>query len=329
MLPGVPVIAEESVGRAAPTSLEPSFVLVDPLDGTKEFLAGRDEFTVNVAIVTRGMPIAGMIAAPAQGRSGAASSAARPNACICRSAPATAKPMTAASSSAAGAWRGSPSPPRAPSRPSRPMPSSPGSPVAKRYLCGSSIKFCRIAAGRRRSLSAPGATREWDIAAGRAILVAAGGMVTDAEGAAPAVWPRGREIPRARFHRLGRSGHGGVGRAIRPDDRRGQRPAIVRATAGHLRAAGSMMPPHRPERRGASRRYRTDKAARRPWPRTADGRHRDAARDRHRIVSAEARRIDLRVVGEGRPVALVAEAPDRTVEAAIPGRAGRIWRFCP
>ncbi len=53
LLPGIPVISEESVGRAAAARLEPSFVLVDPLDGTREFLAGRDEFTVNVAIVTR------------------------------------------------------------------------------------------------------------------------------------------------------------------------------------------------------------------------------------------------------------------------------------
>jgi 3'(2'), 5'-bisphosphate nucleotidase len=67
LLPGITVIAEESVGRAAAVSLEPSFVVVDPLDGTKEFLAGRDEFTVNVAIVTNGIPIAGIIAAPAQG----------------------------------------------------------------------------------------------------------------------------------------------------------------------------------------------------------------------------------------------------------------------
>ena len=67
LLPGITVIAEESVGRAAAASLEPSFVVVDPLDGTKEFLAGRDEFTVNVAIVTHGVPIAGIIAAPAQG----------------------------------------------------------------------------------------------------------------------------------------------------------------------------------------------------------------------------------------------------------------------
>src|SRR6185437_11767243 len=47
--------------------LDPSFIVVDPLDGTREFLAGRDEFTVNVGIVTNGVPIAGIIAAPAKG----------------------------------------------------------------------------------------------------------------------------------------------------------------------------------------------------------------------------------------------------------------------
>ena len=67
LLPGVPVIAEESVGNAPKGPLGPSFLMVDPLDGTKEFLAGRDEFTVNVALVTNGIPIAGIIAAPAQG----------------------------------------------------------------------------------------------------------------------------------------------------------------------------------------------------------------------------------------------------------------------
>ncbi|MCF8478638.1 MAG: 3'(2'),5'-bisphosphate nucleotidase CysQ, partial [Pseudolabrys sp.] len=68
LLPGVPVVAEESVaGGAPPPALGASFVLVDPLDGTKEFLAGRDEFTVNVAVVTHGVPVAGIIAAPAQG----------------------------------------------------------------------------------------------------------------------------------------------------------------------------------------------------------------------------------------------------------------------
>ena len=68
LLPGVPVIAEESVSRLAPQGpLGPSFILVDPLDGTREFLAGRDEFTVNIALIANGVPVAGVIAAPAQG----------------------------------------------------------------------------------------------------------------------------------------------------------------------------------------------------------------------------------------------------------------------
>ena len=54
LLPGVPVIAEESVAARAGTASRRAYVIVDPLDGTKEFLAGRDEFTVNLAIVTEG-----------------------------------------------------------------------------------------------------------------------------------------------------------------------------------------------------------------------------------------------------------------------------------
>src|SRR6188472_3718119 len=68
ILPEVPVVAEESIDAAAPADLTGSFVIVDPLDGTREFLAGRDEFTVNLAIVTRGLPVAGIIGAPKQGQ---------------------------------------------------------------------------------------------------------------------------------------------------------------------------------------------------------------------------------------------------------------------
>ena len=67
LLPGVPVVSEEKSGREAAPALGGCFLMVDPLDGTKEFLAGRDEFTVNLGIVTNGVPIAGIIAAPAQG----------------------------------------------------------------------------------------------------------------------------------------------------------------------------------------------------------------------------------------------------------------------
>jgi 3'(2'), 5'-bisphosphate nucleotidase len=66
LLPGVPVIAEESAA-GAPKAVELSCAIVDPLDGTKEFLAGRDEYTVNIGLVTRGVPVAGFISAPLQG----------------------------------------------------------------------------------------------------------------------------------------------------------------------------------------------------------------------------------------------------------------------
>jgi 3'(2'), 5'-bisphosphate nucleotidase len=65
LLPGVPIVSEEE--QARPSALEAGFVLVDPLDGTREFLAGRDEFTVNVAIISQGRPTVGVIAAPALG----------------------------------------------------------------------------------------------------------------------------------------------------------------------------------------------------------------------------------------------------------------------
>ena len=68
ILPKMPVVAEESADAVASANLTDSFVIVDPLDGTREFLAGRDEFTINLAIVTRGLPVAGIIAAPKQGQ---------------------------------------------------------------------------------------------------------------------------------------------------------------------------------------------------------------------------------------------------------------------
>src|SRR5215467_14068454 len=65
LLPGIPVVSEESADQNR-GRLDGSFLIVDPLDGTREFLAGRDEFTVNLAIVTHGVPVAGIIAAPKQ-----------------------------------------------------------------------------------------------------------------------------------------------------------------------------------------------------------------------------------------------------------------------
>ena len=65
LLPGVPIVSEEDQNK--PLALGAAFVLVDPLDGTREFLAGRDEFTVNIPLLSRGRPVIGLIAAPALG----------------------------------------------------------------------------------------------------------------------------------------------------------------------------------------------------------------------------------------------------------------------
>src|SRR5258705_10546157 len=66
LVPGVPALSEERVHPAKPP-YRGSFFLIDPLDGTKEFVAGRDEFTVNLALVTDATPILGIIGAPALG----------------------------------------------------------------------------------------------------------------------------------------------------------------------------------------------------------------------------------------------------------------------
>ncbi|MDO8879024.1 MAG: inositol monophosphatase family protein [Pseudolabrys sp.] len=187
VLPGVPVIAEESVAKAtgalAPRGpLGASFLLVDPLDGTKEFLAGRGEFTVNVALVTNGVPIAGIVAAPAQGllwrgvvggkaewlrlKPGAAPGDATDRRFIAaRKAPAR---LTAAISRT----HLDPATEDFLSR----------LPLEKSYPCGSSVKFCHIAEGVADVYPRLAPTREWDIAAGCAILAAAGGVTTAPDG---------------------------------------------------------------------------------------------------------------------------------------------------
>lgn len=187
LLPGVPVIAEEetAAGRQ-PASIEPSFIVVDPLDGTREFLAGRDEFTVNVGIVTNGVPIAGLIAAPARGllwRGIVGGTAERMQLRI----------GSGQSGSLAKAYGRTPIHTRP--APERLTVATSRShldentedflarlPLAKRYLCGSSVKFCYLAQGEADIYPRLSPTREWDLAAGCAILAAAGGTVIRPQG---------------------------------------------------------------------------------------------------------------------------------------------------
>ena len=181
VLPDVPVVSEESLAQA-PEKIGASVVIVDPLDGTKEFLAGRDEYTVNIAIVTHGTPVAGVITAPKQGLlwrgvvGGKAErlrmdlNGAQPvlsDAITIRTRAGSAQPVVATSRSHLD--------PRTEAFLARFA-------QAQRYMCGSSVKFCHLAQGDADLYPRLSPTHEWDIAAGCAILTAAGGKVTDPDG---------------------------------------------------------------------------------------------------------------------------------------------------
>ena len=64
-LPGIVVVSEEAASQRSLPELPDTFILVDPLDGTREFIDGRDEFTVNIAIIRDGRPVSGIVGAPA------------------------------------------------------------------------------------------------------------------------------------------------------------------------------------------------------------------------------------------------------------------------
>lgn len=181
LLPGIPVIAEESAARA-PAQRGASVVLVDPLDGTKEFLAGRDEFTVNLALVSGGVAIAGVIAAPKRGllwRGAVGGKAERLRA---------AWGEGAGRVSARDVIHTRPAPERLVAAVSRSHLDAATEEylsrltLASRHPCGSSMKFCHIAEGAADIYPRLSPTSEWDIAAGCAILTAAGGVVSDLAG---------------------------------------------------------------------------------------------------------------------------------------------------
>lgn len=182
LLPDIPVIAEESA-LSAPTRVDTSCVIVDPLDGTKEFLAGRDEFTVNIAIITRGVPIAGVISAPKRNLlwrgvvgSGAERLAVNFSTGVAPRPDQKTKIRTRSAPSAlVAALSRSHLDPKSEEFLSRLA-------IGKRYGCGSSVKFCHIAQGDADVYPRLSPTSEWDVAAGAAILTAAGGKVTDPRG---------------------------------------------------------------------------------------------------------------------------------------------------
>ena len=176
---GVPVISEEAAAAGHIPEVSKQFFLVDPLDGTKEFISRNGEFTVNIALVEDGVPVAGIVYAPALGRIfwGEAGKGAA---------------QGSVANDQAGGWT---------KLGVRLQPDDGATVVASRshrdqatddYLktikvkslasAGSSLKFCLVAAAEADIYPRFGRTMEWDTAAGHAVLLAAGGKVLTVDG---------------------------------------------------------------------------------------------------------------------------------------------------
>jgi len=172
--PGVFVWSEESVSAGARTA--ETFFLVDPLDGTKEFVQRSGEFTVNIALIHQGQPVAGVVLAPATGELfyaaqglGAWQRQAGGDVALQVAPVRAGQPLRVLGSRSHGgealaAWLAQ-------------------LPLAHDFVAaGSSLKFCRIAQGLADSYPRFGPTSQWDTAAAQCVLEQAGGRVTDFAG---------------------------------------------------------------------------------------------------------------------------------------------------
>jgi 3'(2'), 5'-bisphosphate nucleotidase len=183
--PDIPVVAEEAVSQGTIPALAASFFLVDPLDGTREFINQRGEFTVNVALVAHKQPVFGIVYAPALSELYVTLGMGR--AAFARVAPDDASKDLAAYGCVDIHTR-EPDPTALTAIASR----SHLTPETDRFLAryriadrrnaGSSLKFCLLARGEADIYPRLGTTMEWDTAAGHAVLAASGGCVTTPEG---------------------------------------------------------------------------------------------------------------------------------------------------
>lgn len=180
--PALPIVAEEACAKGGKPPIERRFILVDPLDGTREFLSRNGEFTVNIGLVENGVPVVGAVYAPVLGRLW----------------------MAGRSAFAVDVAPGQALPGAAHRRRLETRPAPPSGwtalasrshadeateiflsrlPVGERRSAGSSLKFCVLADGEADVYPRFGPTMEWDTAAGDAVLRAAGGIVLDPHGA--------------------------------------------------------------------------------------------------------------------------------------------------
>ncbi len=176
LTPDIPVISEESFDGVFTLAPDATFWLVDPLDGTKEFLARTGEFTVNIGLIDHGRPVFGIIGIPTAediyiGTVGQGAWIVDPDGA--RTPVAARMPLDEGLTVVTSRYQGS-SPEMADFLESYP--------VANDYRKGSSYKFCDIASGRADLYPCLNRISEWDTAAGHALVVAAGGALTALDG---------------------------------------------------------------------------------------------------------------------------------------------------
>ena len=178
LAPGIPVVAEEEAAAGRIPATDGRFFLVDPLDGTKEFISRNGEFTVNIALIDNGVPVLGAVYAPALGQLYWGGPDGAFMADVKDGFPGLARPIRVRTAPAEGV--------------SAVGSRSHGGAETQAYLdafsvadfvsAGSSLKFCLVASGRADLYPRMGRTMEWDTAAGDAILRAAGGRVETMDG---------------------------------------------------------------------------------------------------------------------------------------------------
>lgn len=176
LTPDIPVISEEAAAAGRMPAVNRRFWLVDPLDGTKEFISRNGEFTVNVALIEDRRPVIGVVLAPAlerlfagaQGVGAFIEERGQRRAIACRPVPSDGLVVVASRShgdaDALDQFLA-------------------GRKVARLVAAGSSLKLCLVAGGEADLYPRLGRTMEWDIAAGDAVLSAAGGRVRTLQGA--------------------------------------------------------------------------------------------------------------------------------------------------
>jgi 3'(2'), 5'-bisphosphate nucleotidase len=176
LTPDTAVVSEEAASESGPPAVAERFWLVDPLDGTREFVRRSGEFTVNIALVHDGTPVLGLIYAPALGRLYAGSiedgsivetGGERRRIACRRPSPEGLTVVTSRSHQEPAPWRQLLATRK----------------IASHMTAGSSLKFALVASGEADAYPRTGRTWEWDTAAGQAIVSAAGGHVAGADGA--------------------------------------------------------------------------------------------------------------------------------------------------